>query len=318
MVTQAHEVPNRILQEDPESVTRMLKHIGIPVPRVKQTTVLSPDATESRPLERRIDAVFRVDTEEEPFLVALEVQRDDVESKWSTWLYYCSYLQEKLTLPVILMVICDNPKVAVWASKARAFGPTAHKTMQLAPIVCGPRSVPKFLDPDQVANDLPLAAISVIAHSAEPDADLQMTVFATALEAQPDGENKFTLADLVSAGLSGSPAARLWSTIMLMTTSYPHSPLAQALADQVTEKVTAEVTQQVTQQVTEQVTEQVTRETKIKDAVEKLIRVLELQSKPFSDEDRQRIVECTDVELLNRWFDRSFTVATAADLFNEA
>src|SRR6266568_6375420 len=290
MVTQAHEVPNRILQEDPESVTRMLKHIGIPVPRVKQTTVLSPDATESRPLERRIDAVFRVDTEEEPFLVALEVQRDDVESKWSTWLYYCSYLQEKLTLPVILMIICDDPKVAVWASRARAFGPTAHKTMQLAPVVCGPRSVPRFLDPDEVANDLPLAAISVIAHSAEPDADLHMTVFATALEAQPDGENKFTLADLVSAGLSGSPAARLWSTIMLMTTSYPHSPLAQALADQVTE--------------------QVTRETKIKDAAEKLIRVLELQSKPITDEDRRRIVACTDVDLLNRWFDRSFTVAT--------
>ncbi len=298
MVTQAHEVPNRILQEDPESVTRMLKHIGIPVPRVKQTTVLSPDATESRPLERRIDAVFRVDTEEEPFLVALEVQRDDVESKWSTWLYYCSYLQEKLTLPVILMVICDDAKVAVWASRARAFGPTAHKTMQLAPVVCGPRSVPRFLDPDEVANDLPLAAISVIAHSAEPDADLHMTVFATALEAQPDGENKFTLADLVSAGLSGSPAARLWSTIMLMTTSYPHSPLAQALADQVTE--------------------QVTRETKIKDAAEKLIRVLELQSKPITDEDRRRIVACTDVDLLNRWFDRSFTVATAAELFDEA
>ena len=51
MVTQAHEVPNRILQEDPESVARMLRHIGIPVPLVKQVTVLSPDLTEARPLE---------------------------------------------------------------------------------------------------------------------------------------------------------------------------------------------------------------------------------------------------------------------------
>lgn len=102
MVSQAHEVPNRILQEEPASVARMLKHIGIPVAPVKQATLLSPDATEARALERRIDAVFHIETEEEPFLVALEVQRKDTESKWSTWLYYCSYLQEKLTLPVVL------------------------------------------------------------------------------------------------------------------------------------------------------------------------------------------------------------------------
>ncbi|MBR7830068.1 hypothetical protein KDK95_27445 [Actinospica sp. MGRD01-02] len=314
MVTQAHEVPNRILQEDPQSVARMLKHIGIPVALVKQATVLSPDATESRPLERRIDAVFRVDTEEEPFLVALEVQRTDIESKFSTWLYYCSYLQEKHTLPVILMVLCDDHRVAVWASRARAFGPAAHKSMQLAPVVCGPRNVPKFLDAEQIANDLPLAAISVIVHSAGPDADEQMTVFAAALEAQPDGENKFTLADLVSAALSGTQAARTWSTIMLMTTSYPRSPLARALAEQVTEQVTATVTEQVTATVTEQVTATVTEHL----MQEKLIRALELQSKPLTEADRRRIVACTDVDTLNRWFDRSFTVATAGELFDES
>lgn len=95
-----------------------------------------------------------------------------------------------------------------------------------------------------------------------------------------------------------------------MTTLYPYSPLAQALADQVTEKVTAEVTKEVT--------ELATRLTRIKYRSEAVIRALELQSKPITQEDLRRILECSDIELLDRWFDRSFAVAAASELFDEA
>jgi len=306
MVSQTHEVPHQILREDPKAVARMLEHIGIPIAPVTQATLIPADASESKALERRVDAVIRIDTEDKPFLVAVEVQLKPVKKKWSTWLYYCSYLQEKLNLPVVLLVLCPDPKVAVWARKGRSFGPPGVQSMRLAPVACGPHEIPRFLDREQIANDLPLAALSVITHATERGAKQQMALFAAELEAQPESEEKFALADLVSAGLTGTQSAKLWSTIMLMTTSYPHSPLAQALADQVTEKVTEEVTQRVA------------HETRLKDRSESLLRALELQSKPISDADRQRILECTDVDVLDRWFDRSFTVAAASELFDEA
>jgi hypothetical protein len=90
--------------------------------------------------------------------------------------------------------------------------------------------------------------------------------------------------------------------------------VTEQVTNQVTEQVTSQVTEQVTELVTSQVTEQVTEHL----TQEKLIRALELQSKPITEADRRRIVECTDVDTLNRWFDRSFTVATAAELFDES
>jgi len=298
MVSPTHEVPHVILQDDPASIAKMLEFLGIPVAPVKKAAVISPDATEAKVLERHIDAVLRIETDTESFLVAVEVQSRPVESKWSTWLYYCAYLQEKLELPTALLIICLDAKVAAWASRGRSFGPLAKRTAVLTPVVCGPRSLPRFLEREQIVGNLPLAALSLIAHASEPDAERQMSAFAAELEAQAEEEGKFALADLISAGLSGTQAARLWSRIMLMDTSYPRSPLAQALADQVAREVA--------------------RETAIKDGTEKVIRALELQSKPIAEADRQRILECTDIDTLDHWFERTFTVAAASELFDES
>ncbi len=48
-----------------------------------------------------------------------------------------------------------------------------------------------------------------------------------------------------------------------------------------------------------------------------ILRVLEVRGLPLSDDVRQRITTCTDLDRLNDWLDRSGTVERAEDLFTE-
>ncbi|MFI1419916.1 hypothetical protein ACH4VX_18345 [Streptomyces sp. NPDC020731] len=49
-----------------------------------------------------------------------------------------------------------------------------------------------------------------------------------------------------------------------------------------------------------------------------ILRVLEVRGLPLSDDVRERITTCTDLDRLNDWLDRSGTVERAEDLFTES
>ncbi|GAA1271299.1 hypothetical protein [Streptomyces javensis] len=48
-----------------------------------------------------------------------------------------------------------------------------------------------------------------------------------------------------------------------------------------------------------------------------MLRVLEKRGIASPPETRDRITHCTDLDALDRWFDRAFTVSTADELFAE-
>ncbi|MFH8451115.1 hypothetical protein ACH4CD_17925 [Streptomyces fungicidicus] len=48
-----------------------------------------------------------------------------------------------------------------------------------------------------------------------------------------------------------------------------------------------------------------------------ILRVLEVRGIPLTDDVRQRIASCTDLDRLNDWLDRSGTVERVEDLFTE-
>ncbi|GAA1089291.1 hypothetical protein [Streptomyces javensis] len=51
--------------------------------------------------------------------------------------------------------------------------------------------------------------------------------------------------------------------------------------------------------------------------VQGVLRVLEKRGIASPPETRDRITHCTDLDALDRWFDRAFTVSTADELFAE-
>ncbi|MDQ0788677.1 hypothetical protein [Streptomyces sp. B3I8] len=62
MVSSPHEAMHRIFREDPELFARALPRAGIPFPEPTAIQPLDTDLTEIKPLDRRVDTLFRFDT----------------------------------------------------------------------------------------------------------------------------------------------------------------------------------------------------------------------------------------------------------------
>ena len=99
--------------------------------------------------------------------------------------------------------------------------------------------------------------------------------------------------------LTAAMQEKRWSAVL-----YPNSPFTQFIAEVFVTKITREITATAVNEVLAQ------------SRANLLLRSLSLQSKPITEADRKRITDCADLDELIRWFDRSFTVATAAELFD--
>ncbi|AXE87294.1 hypothetical protein [Streptomyces sp. Go-475] len=82
MVTSAHEGVHRIFQQRPEVLKPVFDVLGVALPEKATVDAITPDVTETRPLERRIDTLLRISTSDgDEFLLAVEAQeRRDARS----------------------------------------------------------------------------------------------------------------------------------------------------------------------------------------------------------------------------------------------
>ncbi|MFF4398280.1 hypothetical protein [Streptomyces sp. NPDC001480] len=165
MVTSTHEASHRIFQEHPEALAPVFEALGLPPPAKAIIEAMSPDATEIRPMERRVDTVLKVELSEgDRFMVAVEKQTDPVPGKGISWAYYVAYLHAKFGLPVLLVAVCHSKRTAKWATgpfESRV-GPWA--TQVTRPFVLGPHNVPEITDVSMVTENPALATISAIVH----------------------------------------------------------------------------------------------------------------------------------------------------------
>ncbi|MGV9388714.1 hypothetical protein ACWDQL_06195 [Streptomyces olivaceus] len=58
-------------------------------------------------------------------------------------------------------------------------------------------------------------------------------------------------------------------------------------------------------------------EGKAEGKAEDILRILEVRGVEIPDSVRERVIECTDLDVLGAWFDRSLSVAHAEELFVE-
>ncbi|RPF35637.1 hypothetical protein EDD92_5656 [Streptomyces sp. TLI_185] len=117
MVTSTHEGMHRIFQERPEILSPVFGVLDVPLPEKATVDAVTTDVTETRPLERRVDTVLRVGPSDgEDFLLAIESQSKKVPGKEASWAYYVAYLQAKYSLPVLLLVVCQDRATAKWAA----------------------------------------------------------------------------------------------------------------------------------------------------------------------------------------------------------
>jgi hypothetical protein len=284
MVTARHEAMHRIFQEDPGVFARAFKALGIPFPTPIAASVLSPDATERKPIERRIDSVIRFETDDSgPYLLAVEAQCQGDKHKPAAWAYHASYLSAKHEgIPVIVLAVCQDLPTARWAQGPFEFGLPLWPTLTVRPVVAGPHNVPLIADPAKAAQDIPLATLSAITHARDAEVESVLRPLAAALKTV-DEETRQVCAELTELGLGEARAAKLWSKIMAMDLSFYRSRTSQ--------KLRAEGFSEA--------------------------NLLELEERgiPVSDEVRERIESCDDRRLLRAWIRRAMTVESADQIF---
>jgi hypothetical protein len=288
MVSSPHEASHRIFQERPELLTPVFRLLGVPLPERSTIEVLTADATEIRPLERRVDSVLRVTACDGPtFLLAIEAQGGKKPEKASSWAYYLAYLHAKYDCPALLLVICQDTTTSKWANGPFHMGLADWTAQTTHPLVLGPDNVPVITDSAEAAQDLALATFSAMTHGRTTDPTAILEALATALGAA-DSESAEYYSELLEIGLGDSPARETWRKMMSMVTYFPGRG---------TYRETAYLEGEAAGKATS------------------VLRVLDLRQVPLTDEDRARVTSCTDLAVLDQWVDLAVTVTDVADLW---
>ncbi|MFJ6697268.1 hypothetical protein ACIQM4_14510, partial [Streptomyces sp. NPDC091272] len=210
MVTTSHEASHRIFQEKPELLAPIFRLLGADVPEKASVEVLTPEATEIRVLERRVDSVLRVTPcDGPPFLLAIEAQGRRDPDKERSWRYYLGFLESKHRMPALLLVVCRDRATAAWAAGPFACAAQGWTALTVRPMALGPDNVPVITDPEEAARDLTMATFSAMTHGNEPQAPAILEALARALGAV-DPTSRDYYAELLEIGLGDSPARTTW------------------------------------------------------------------------------------------------------------
>ncbi|MGI5470633.1 hypothetical protein [Streptomyces sp. CA-132043] len=306
MVNSRHEALHRAYQEFPELFTRAFDLLQLPDPGPASATVRNCDVTDITPLERRVDTLLELECETgENFLLIVESQsRKDLE-KARSWAYYLSVLanRHRRHHPVLL-VVCTDVRTAKWAVGPFPIGMPGRPNLHVSPFVLSPENVPMITDVARAAADLPMAVYSALTHSTGPRIGEILEALAGAMKQATNDDALTVYADLITNGLSGTPAAELWRELMgtqLFDLPNSRSWVAEGFRDQGREEGRAEGRQ----------------EGELKGKAEDLLQVLHTRGLVITAEEHARVTDCRDLELLNRWFLRAITAAGVQEVFAE-
>ncbi|MFD5710544.1 hypothetical protein ACFWHW_09120, partial [Streptomyces pharetrae] len=220
MVTSTHETSHRIFQDHPEVLAPIFEALGLPTPVKADIEAITPDTTELKPLERRVDTVLKVEPSDgESFLVAIEAQTSKTPGKGAGWAYYIAYLQAKFGMPVLLVAVCRHRSTAAWAAGPFVCGVGPWATQTTRPFVLGPDTVPEITDESAVARNPALATFSAIVHSESRGIDAILNLLARAMRSF-DKATATYWSELLEVGLENTPAKETWRELEKMVVSY--------------------------------------------------------------------------------------------------
>lgn len=303
MVTSTHEASHRIFQDHPEVLAPIFGALGLPLPAKAAIEPLTPDATELKPLERRVDTVLKVEPSEgEGFLLAIEAQTRRAPDKGANWSYYVAYLRAKFGLPVLLVAVCRNRTTASWAAGPFECRVGPWTTQVTRPFVLGPDSVPRISDESTVAREPALATFSAIVHSESEEIAAILGVLARGMRSFDKPTAKYW-SELLEIGLADTPARETWRELEKMVVSY--FPGRGTVFEEAYLEGRAEGRAEGE------------AEGKAEGKAEAVLRVLEVRGLPVSAEVRERVTSCADLGRLDVWLLRAVTAERVEDLFGD-
>lgn len=287
MPSPEHEALVLLFRNRPTLAAELLERtFGIHMPRFTEARVTSADRTETVPATFRADlVVVLADGERARAAVVLEVQMGRDDDKRFTWPLYVASVREELKCPTYLLVVAATEKAQRWAEAPIELG---HPGCMLKPAVIGPSEVPLVTD-DTLAEKQPeLAVLSVLAHG-ERDDDLAFQIARTALHGalRLDETKANDYISFILGALGEATRVRLEVEMKLHNWPEPTDLEKRILA-----------------------------RGEIAARSHDVLAVLEARGIDVPEPVRERVLGCTDPEVLREWHLRAVHAEDAEDIFD--
>ncbi|MFC9058487.1 hypothetical protein ACFTXB_10565 [Streptomyces sp. NPDC057074] len=246
-------------------------------------------------------------------MLAVESQGKPDPDKHHSWTYYLAHLYAKYRLPPFLLVVCKDKATASWAAEPIRVGRGFHTSMVVFPLVLGPGVLPAITEADEAARDLGVAVFSALAYAKDPGLTAILDALASGVaddaersgsrdsaEAEEAGDvDRVDWAEIVEIGLGEGPGRDYWRH--LMATYTPNFPGSNTIVEESWLEGRAKGQS----------------EGKAEGKAEDILHILEVRGIEIPDSVRERVTDCTDLDVLGTWLDRSLSAAHAEELFGE-
>jgi hypothetical protein len=298
-----HEAPLLLFRERPELLPELLQAaLGITIPAHTEARVDDADFTQVVPAGYRADLVITLGNPAPVMGIVVERQLSKDPRKRFSWPLYVAGLHAKLTCATCLVVIAPTDDLARWAAEPIV---TLQPGSPFVPVVLGPDRIPVITSVDEATRSPELAVLSVLTHG---DTAVAAGIARAAYGAARllDDARSALYTDLILFALRNNDRAALESEMKTDVSKYEfksdyfRNRIAQGVAEGVAEGVARGVAQGVAQ-----------------GSARAVLAVLSARNVPLGEAQRARILECTDVALLERWVTRAATAAAADDVFSE-
>jgi hypothetical protein len=301
-VSTLHESIVELVRTQPDLVPELLTHfLDIAVPASAAAQLVDSVFNEVKAVESRADAVVIMKTHGGTILTAVvEAQLQKDEDKRFTWPHYATGARVRHQCPAIVLVVTPDPRVASWAAQPIDVGPGSV----FRPQVIHPDRIPKIMDAREAARDPQLAALSVVAHGkGDPEVAARIALALHKASLALPGAEQGLYLSLIHNALSGD--AREKFEMMPEAPKYFSETLRRAWEQDVAAgKAEGEAKGKAEGKA----------EGEAKGKAEALLRILAQRRLSVSEDQRRRILACTDLATLDGWLDRALLTTSVDDL----
>ncbi|QSB04993.1 hypothetical protein [Natronoglycomyces albus] len=301
MVTYEHEMPLTLLRHHPESgpalVTRLL---GLELPAYTSVQPASEALTTTYPPELNCDGAGVLYDDEGRAVAALivEMQMSHDPDKQYTWFAYLANLWRRVKCPTHLIVICPGRGTAKRAREAVTIG---HHGMCFAPTVLGPDNIPEVIEPVTGPDSLLLTFLSALVH---PDSAAREEIGKNLNDEFGELSVDQAVEYAKCALATFKEPMRMVMEGLMKTEKYDyHRALLGDSADTYLARGKAEGIAEGKV------------EGKVEGKAELIFVLIASRGITVTEEQRQRVSQCRDSELLDSWAVKAMNATEAADIF---
>ena len=286
-----HEGLIDMIRKKPEFAADLLREIlHVEVPSFTEARLSDANFPQVIPIEFRADAVVLLVDDEPVFGCIFEAQLGEDREKRFSWPVYAVTARARFECPFVVVVATPDSAIARWAARPIDLGAGQF----WAPLVVGPEGIPVIIDAQKAQQVPELAVLSVMAHGkGDPQTAVDIALAASAALTHLTEEQRMLYLLLIETALgdAAKEAFEMHPQTEKLMSSWQRGSFEKGRAEGQAEGLA---------------------HSKAADVLD----VLDARGLPVTPEQRERILGCSDLELLKTWLRRAATAAAIDALFS--